>query len=439
MARIAVIGAGISGLVAAYRLHQAGHTVSVFEADPACGGRVSSLRIGEYLINRGADIVPTAYDDVLALYRDLGLISGEPEAIHSVVGFVRDQKIHRIRSDHAMRDGLATRLISWRSKLVLLRLAWDGWRARRILQGGDFSKGQPLDTQSASDYARTKLNDEIRRYLIAPLVNGISARSSILDFFFTATMTMGSGFVQYPGGIGLLTETLANHADVTTSCPVTGLSECDGQVIVAFGSDTGRAAERFDGVIVATPGTVVPQIWPDMPERAAYLLREQLVYSPLFPAQFGLRARPAEPAGVIFNDADAPDDLVSISFAHNLRQTACPEDKGLLTVLFTPEWAAANAHLSDEVLLDHMLDGVERIFPGTRDIVDMRHLERWTYGAQRAWPGYCAEVAELTSLIDQHSRVQLAGDYFGSSSTQACIKSADRAVAMLRRILDRVE
>ncbi len=45
--RIAVIGAGVSGLVAAHLLHRAGHDLSVFEAGAYAGGHTNTVRIDE--------------------------------------------------------------------------------------------------------------------------------------------------------------------------------------------------------------------------------------------------------------------------------------------------------------------------------------------------------------------------------------------------------
>ncbi|WP_445150063.1 NAD(P)/FAD-dependent oxidoreductase [Baekduia sp. Peel2402] len=45
--RIAVIGAGISGLVAAYQSHRAGHDVHVFEAGAYAGGHTNTIRVDE--------------------------------------------------------------------------------------------------------------------------------------------------------------------------------------------------------------------------------------------------------------------------------------------------------------------------------------------------------------------------------------------------------
>src|SRR3954462_1759140 len=45
--RIAVLGAGVAGLVAALRLTEAGHTVDVYERWPGLGGQAATLDVGQ--------------------------------------------------------------------------------------------------------------------------------------------------------------------------------------------------------------------------------------------------------------------------------------------------------------------------------------------------------------------------------------------------------
>ncbi len=73
MSRIAVLGAGLSGLTAATRLTQAGYDVTVFEARSRVGGRVWSSTIrsmgADHIIERGAEFILDGYT---ALGRHLG-------------------------------------------------------------------------------------------------------------------------------------------------------------------------------------------------------------------------------------------------------------------------------------------------------------------------------------------------------------------------------
>ena len=43
--KVAIIGAGITGLVAGYRLLQAGHEVTIFEKEKELGGLLGSFKI----------------------------------------------------------------------------------------------------------------------------------------------------------------------------------------------------------------------------------------------------------------------------------------------------------------------------------------------------------------------------------------------------------
>ena len=63
--RIAVVGAGISGLVAAYELKCAGFDVAVFEKNDYPGGRMSTRLTGGLPFDMGADILVTGWYSLL--------------------------------------------------------------------------------------------------------------------------------------------------------------------------------------------------------------------------------------------------------------------------------------------------------------------------------------------------------------------------------------
>ena len=72
--KIAVVGAGVTGLVAALRLGQAGHQVTVYERWPGLGGQAATLDVGSgHLLERYYHHWFTSDLHVLALCEELGL------------------------------------------------------------------------------------------------------------------------------------------------------------------------------------------------------------------------------------------------------------------------------------------------------------------------------------------------------------------------------
>ena len=71
---IAIIGAGMAGLNAAYKLKKAGYTATVYEARSRIGGRMHSVELGDGLVvDIGAELINTDHADMLALAEEFGI------------------------------------------------------------------------------------------------------------------------------------------------------------------------------------------------------------------------------------------------------------------------------------------------------------------------------------------------------------------------------
>lgn len=74
--KIAIVGAGVAGLTAAYYLKKSGYMATIYEASQRVGGRIYSAKnkLGEGLVSEiGGEFIDSSHDDMLALATDLGL------------------------------------------------------------------------------------------------------------------------------------------------------------------------------------------------------------------------------------------------------------------------------------------------------------------------------------------------------------------------------
>lgn len=98
-ARVLIVGAGIAGLTAAYRLQQAGVAVDIVEASDRIGGRLKSLSQQAGVVELGGEFIDSRHTCVRSLAAELGLEMGDLRAadtgLEPEVLYFQGQKISR--------------------------------------------------------------------------------------------------------------------------------------------------------------------------------------------------------------------------------------------------------------------------------------------------------------------------------------------------------
>ena len=276
MAAVAVIGAGVAGLTAAFRLKRRDIRVVVYEAGDRAGGVILTERRDGYVAELGPTSLAAPAPPVQALLAELGLAGGLvaalPEARHRYIA--RKGKLLALPSSPP--ELLTTRLLSNSAKLAVF--------GEPLVDASD----SPME-ESVGAFVRRRFNQEVLDYVANPFVAGVFAgdpeqlsvrlalpRLAALERSHGSVMkalagmararrrdedgeAAGDGLVSFRNGLQELPQAFARElrSEIRLRAPVTQLRRGPKgwTVGAAF-----QPAELYDGVVYAAPAHCVDDI-----------------------------------------------------------------------------------------------------------------------------------------------------------------------------------
>jgi oxygen-dependent protoporphyrinogen oxidase len=437
-APIYVVGAGPSGLAAAWRLQQSGRPVVVLEAADRAGGKINTRVEDGFILEMGASILPGAYEHMLRIVGEVGL-APDLEPGGSVVGFARDGRIHYLDSNRLFVDAVKTPLLSWRSKLAAARLALDNCKIAKLLNYEDLSTAAAYDTETAEDYCRRRLNGEIYDYVVDSTLRGLLGTRgdevSVLDFFFSINKVIGTQLFGFRGGMSTYVNHLTGKLDVRTGARVREVVE-GGEGVRITWEDASGATHTDDGAgcILAFWGTQVPEIVPGLhPDAAAFLRR--LRYTTSVNLNVAL-SKPPPGVGAFVIQVPRPthEGLFGITLEHNKAPGRVPEGKGALGLYTMSDWSEELMGLDDDTVVERVVAAADRVIPGIADDVEFARVNRWYPVIVYSRPGLYRELGEFHK-VRPRGRIALAGDYFSCSNLNTATAGGERAARELLAVL----
>ncbi|MFD3000574.1 protoporphyrinogen oxidase [Pontibacter toksunensis] len=158
--RVAIIGAGISGLALAYYLQKLGIAYDLFEAGSHVGGNIRTLKVHEYLLEMGPNSLQST-PELKDLVRELKL---ERELVYA-----SSENEHR----YVLRDGIYTKLPS--SPFSLLSSNSFSWKSKyRILKEKDIPPAD-IDYETVAQFFERRFGGKMAAYTVSPFMPGLYA------------------------------------------------------------------------------------------------------------------------------------------------------------------------------------------------------------------------------------------------------------------------
>ncbi len=162
MSRVAIIGGGITGLTAAFRLRQQGVAVTLYEGGERVGGVIQTVRRDGFLAECGPNTLLETSPKITGLVRDLGLegrkLYSNPAASSRYL--VRDGRM--IPLPDSLPQFVKTPLFSAAAKMRLMAEPFIG-------------RAPAEAEESVAQFVRRRLGPEFLDYAIDALVGGVYA------------------------------------------------------------------------------------------------------------------------------------------------------------------------------------------------------------------------------------------------------------------------
>lgn len=420
--RIAVLGAGLAGLVAAHELAGAGHDVVVLEASARAGGRVRSWResFADGLCGEaGAARIPPAHDLTLGYAKrfGLGFVPFYPAhgSTHDVFGSeVVTYPIHGAPDLSNLRLALTAR----ERKLGYAALG-DATLAPLVAKMGDPAAASwppaaiaGLDRYTLREWLREQGWSDASGRLFSVGFEDLEGEWFGLLWVLREIMmspTSGAALVRIDGGNDRLPRAFADSlaGRIRYGHEVTALSQDEAGVTVRVRD---REPVRADRAIVTIPFSVLRSVAIESPiapgKRRAI---EQLPYISLSRVALQVRGRDWLPRGSSgFARTELPSEVWLFTHASN-----APRD--IVQVYVKGNASQQLGAMGESERLEFATAHVDSIFPGFRAAVEggtsvCWEREPWARGAHAALsPGQTVEL--LPHLATAEGRFHFAGEH----------------------------
>jgi len=456
-----VVGAGLSGLTAAYRLHQQGYSVAVVDGAKQTGGVIQTLAQGPYLCEAGPNTFLSTAVEINALVNELGLapVSVNPDAKDRFIW--RNGRLHPV--PRSVMGFLKTPLLSPLGKV-------------RLLAEPFISKA--ATEESIAQFTQRRLGNDALDYMMAPFLTGIyagdpaqlslkavfpklwqweqtagslmagalaQARQKKKELQATNTPKAAYRLLSFECGMTELIDALVNHLpeDVRRfGTSITDLSLISNQVKLRLYTGESILSRT---VILATPAGVSGQLLePLIPVAAIIPNLTQIDYAPMAVVHLAFKKSHFKtvPQGFGFLIPPiTPKSLLGAIYTSSLFPNRCPEDEILLTCFAGGALNVEAFHWHDDDLISRLQNDLTQTVGLLSDAQPtFKTIIRWPNAIPQYTLGHFDRVATIQEyLLEHHPQICLAGNYLAGVSVNDCVKSGEQAVKQIEKTLQKIK
>lgn len=439
-----IVGGGISGLVAAYRIRLAlGDDAEIVIFDPAdrLGGVLRTEQLAGQVMDIGAEAFIARRPEVPALLGELGLADRRIGTTGVRTTIFSQGRLHALPTDAV--NGIPSRAEAMTGLVDQACVA-------RIAAESD----RPMDWQPGSDPAvggvvADRFGEQVVTRSVDPMLSGVYAGSAATIGIRSAVPAVASALDAGAPSLSAAAAAVLSRSNGPGSGPVFGAIEGGYRVlldelmarsrphwvasavrrIAADGSgwaitDDTAATWRADAVVVAVAAPQAAVLLEDVAPAAAAAASRIPVASA---AVLALALPPGTPfppqSGVLVATGER---LRSKAITLSSRKWGARGEAELLRLSFGRFGDDIARSVSNDVLQAWALEDLETVFGISADPIDLL-VHRWIDAMPQYGPGHAAIAAEIRAGLP--AGLAVAGNYLDGVGVPACLSAADAAAA----------
>jgi oxygen-dependent protoporphyrinogen oxidase len=442
-ATYAVVGGGISGLVAAYRLRVAAGpdaTITVFDPADRLGGVLRTERIGGQPMDVGAEAFVARRPEVPALLAELGLAGRQIGTTGARPLIYSQRRLHPLPTDTV--QGIPAQ------PQALAGLVDDATVSRMLVECTRPFSWRPGADPSVADLVGDRFGEQVVTRSVDPLLAGVYAGSAATIGLRSAAPTLaaaldrgardltgavrealpppltGSVFGAVAGGYAVLVDELVRRAGIRWA-----------QVAVDRVNRAPRGWELVDdegqrwhagAAVLAVPAPQLSRLIDGVAPRTAAAARRIPVASTALVALALPGGTPLpERSGVLVASGEP---LHAKAITLSSRKWGQRGNVELVRLSYGRYGDELARNAGDEDLLSWASQDLATVFGVSVEPVDC-HVQRWIDAMPQYGPGHPDLVAELRAGLP--ATLAVAGGYLDGIGVPACVAAATRAAASL--------
>jgi oxygen-dependent protoporphyrinogen oxidase len=445
MKDVIVVGGGLAGLSAAWRLRH--WDMVLLESGSRVGGRIRSERRGSYWLNWGAHVFSGSGTSTDALLQETGVTAAQIPG--SLAGVSMNGKLlvrGRVETyPFRIPMSMSSRVALIRAGIKVGRQVLRYASATRQVPGEDPSRRQQRiynfeNGRSFRDFIGNLPQDADA--LFSPTVTRSAADPDEISAgagigYFSLVWNIGQGLNRgILGGPSTLTEGIAAALGdrVQLGIDVMEIVHKKRSVVVRYRRDGGDHEVEGRFVVLATPATVSHRVAVDIPLDVRDALGK-IVYGPYVSAAFLTDETTPQPWDDAYGIATPKRSFnIALNQSSLIRGSESARQPGSSIMTFSPASLARTLlKKTDEEILRIYTDDLNHVLgPRFGDSVIEAQVQRWETGAPYCFPG---RGALQPTLMRRGSRVLLAGDYLGTLYTETAIQTGFSAAQEVLSLL----